>query len=110
MFSFIISLAYAMPQILLHILDVRSEHFQMIHSICENSVQQIVNIRPFTIYKNNICYLVAKLLYLEEIDYKYNTRKTVSDIWPCMLSYKYMEETITYIAYHRSSKVKMAQY
>ena len=43
MFSFIVSLTYAMPHILLHILDLRSEHFQMIHSICENSVQQTVN-------------------------------------------------------------------
>ena len=45
MCSFIISLAYAILQILLLILDVRSENFQMIHSICQNSVIWIVNIR-----------------------------------------------------------------
>ena len=45
MFSFIISLAYAIPQILLHILDVRNEHFQLIHRLCENSVQRIVHNR-----------------------------------------------------------------
>ena len=46
-FCVIMSLQYAMPQILLHILDVHDERFQKTYSLRANSLQRSVYIHPF---------------------------------------------------------------